>query len=154
LRLSPDTLVNDVLLQISEFCCIHSSSLQIRNGAESLNDVEKKLSEYTIEDTSNFLVLRNHDVLLEGRSTHVPCDNDDNDSKESQTINLEELDAAMDLPSIKSPGLPTVPNNSFVTETPSSAQASNTNGLYSALEALSTAPSAKELNSLSPSKKQ
>merc|ERR1712130_101377 len=73
LQLSGQTSVSTILEQLSNFCAIKSSSLQIRNGNESLNDVNKKLNEYNIEDPSNFLVLRD-DIL----------DAEDSESKESE----------------------------------------------------------------------
>ena len=50
LNLNGEIQISDLLTQLSTFCEIKPSSLQIRNGNEFLNDTNKKLDDYTIED--------------------------------------------------------------------------------------------------------
>eukprot|EP00484_Ammonia_sp_Unknown_P024898 CAMPEP_0197038000 /NCGR_PEP_ID=MMETSP1384-20130603/15062_1 /TAXON_ID=29189 /ORGANISM="Ammonia sp." /LENGTH=206 /DNA_ID=CAMNT_0042468387 /DNA_START=137 /DNA_END=757 /DNA_ORIENTATION=- len=178
LELSQDTLISDILQQLSTFCSIKSSALQIRNGNENLNDMDKKLSDYAVEDASNFLVLR--DDILEGdnntkQKTQSNADEEheikqmDNEPQQSQpaqpplVVDEEEewqhdeeesvhpLPSSDQLPSVKSPTMPSVPNNSFATESPQIKK--STQGLYSALEALSSSKNAQKLHSLAASKK-
>merc|ERR1712190_535073 len=116
---------------------------QIRNGNESLNDINKKLNEYNIEDPSNFLVLR--DDILDAE------DNESKDSEDKLSIDedMKDLDTMKsDLLNISSPQMPTVPNNSFVTES-NGLDLRQSQGLYSALESLASSKNKKGLNSLS-----
>ena len=165
------TSVSTILEQLSSFCAIKSSALQIRNGNESLNDINKKLSEYNIEDPSklyththiqlytvysilftfSFLVLRD-DILDDD------YDKDDEESKETEEEdedieNVDEDAMSSQLIYLKSPPVPAVPNNSFVTESNITKQ-QQSQGLYSALESLASSNNKKQLNSLSPQKNQ
>mmetsp|Transcript_40140 Transcript_40140/g.35431 ORF Transcript_40140/g.35431 Transcript_40140/m.35431 type:complete len:195 (-) Transcript_40140:125-709(-) len=163
------TSISDILEQLSTFCSIKSSSLQIRNGHESLDDIEKTLNDYVIHDPTNFLVLRD-DILEEDKDEDEDTkdtDDDEDDGEEEDVGPLQSGDVGSKLnnnnkniaqimtdiaSSIKSPTLPTVPNNSFATDAQQVKQ--NHQGLYSALEALSTSKNAKQLNSLTTSSKK
>eukprot|EP01083_Nonionella_stella_P002608 7480_1 len=165
LELTGETSIQQILQQLSSFCEIKSSALQIRNGNENLNDINKTLNQYIIEDPSNFLVLR--DDILDGKDNESKEseeeeeeeeeDDDDEDEEDvNRAIHMHSNDGSLDfvqseLISIKSPDLPSVPPNSFATE--SGIIKHQSQGLYSALEALSNAKSTKELNSLSHTKK-
>eukprot|EP01084_Bolivina_argentea_P021063 39111_1 len=137
MELSTHSSISTILEQLSSICCIESSSLQIRNGHEYLSDESKKLNEYKIEDHSNFLVIRG-DILDEHEEQETKknddskdCNHDNDDNNDNQEMDNTD-DIHSELPSIKSPILPSVPNNSFHTESQIATKQSE--GLYSKLE--------------------
>eukprot|EP01084_Bolivina_argentea_P232216 391432_1 len=134
LELSGETSIQQILAQLSSVCSIKSESLQIRNGTEALSDINKCLNQYNIEDPSNLLVLRD-DILYdkdnESKSEEDESKSDDDDSEVEKAIQLHSNDGSIDFinnpmqninaynnnnnnnNNIKSPILPSVPPNSY-----------------------------------------